>query len=46
MEFNDAKRILNQKNKCPYTDDEIKEIIKFLEVMSDMIFLNLTHLNS
>ncbi len=31
VNFNDAKKILNEKNVHPYSDDEIKEIIKFLE---------------
>jgi hypothetical protein len=45
MNFNDAKRILNQNNESPHTDHEIKEIIKILEVMSDMAYHNLTNLN-
>lgn len=43
MNFNDAKRILNQQNETPYTDQEIKEIINLLEVIADMIYLSLTH---
>lgn len=46
MNFNDAKCILNKKNKSPYTDIEIKEIMSLLEVISDMMCHNLTHLNS
>lgn len=38
-----AKHILNHENEHPYTDDEINEIIKLLEIMSDMIFHNITH---
>jgi hypothetical protein len=41
--FNSAKEILNQQSKQPYTDDEIIEIIKFLEIISEVICHNLTN---
>lgn len=46
MNFNDAKSILNKKNESPYTDQEIKEIIELLKIMSDMISDNLSPLNN
>lgn len=45
MNFNDAKQILNQNYESPYTDKEIKEIIKLLEVVSEMVCHNLKHSN-
>jgi hypothetical protein len=41
--FNSAKEILNQQSKQPYTDDEIIEIINFLEIFSEVICHNLTN---
>lgn len=41
--FISAKEILNQQCKQPYTDDEIIEIIKFLELFSEVICHNLTN---
>lgn len=38
-----AKQILNHKNPTPYSDQEIKEIIKLLESISDVICYNITH---
>jgi hypothetical protein len=32
----DAKKILNENNIHPYSDDEIKEIIKFLESFANI----------
>jgi len=45
MNINDAKRILNKNNESPYTDHEIKEILSFLETISEMVCHNITHLN-
>jgi len=41
--FNSAKEILNHQNKHPYSDNEIMEIIKFLEIFSEVICHNLTN---
>lgn len=41
--FNSAKHLLNQQSKQPYADDEIIEIIKFLELFSEVICHNLTN---
>jgi len=46
MTINDAKGILNKNNERPYPDQEIEEMIKLLEAMSDMICHNLIHLNT
>ena len=40
-----AEQILNHNNQNPYSDQEIKEIIKLLESISEMICYNLTHKN-
>jgi hypothetical protein len=44
MNFNDAKHILNHQNKTPYSDTEIKEIMKILGTLSEMICDNLTQI--
>jgi hypothetical protein len=36
-----AKQILNHNNASPYSNDEIREIVKLLDAMSDMICDNL-----
>ena len=42
MNINEAKTILNKKNKNPYTEQEITEILKILGSFSEIIFENLT----
>ena len=37
MTLNDAKHILNKNKKEKYTEEEVKEIIKLLEVFTDVI---------
>jgi|TARA_B110000879_G_scaffold134460_1_gene175933 hypothetical protein len=37
MNFNDAKTILNHKNKIQYTEQEVKEIIQLLDLFSEII---------
>ena len=44
--WNIAKELLNHKNKHPYSDQEINEIIKFLENISEVICHNLIHKNN
>jgi len=46
VKFNEAKDILNHQNKTPYTDTEIEEIIKFLDIFSELIWNNLTKTNT
>ncbi|MDO5986754.1 hypothetical protein Q4Q39_04970 [Flavivirga amylovorans] len=41
--WNTAKHILNHQNEHPYTDNEIKEIIRLLEDISNVVCHNLTH---
>ncbi|WP_166968039.1 hypothetical protein [Yeosuana marina] len=43
--WNTAKEILNHQNKTPYSDQEIKEIVNFLENISGVICHNLIHKN-
>jgi hypothetical protein len=44
MNFNDAKHILNNQNKTPYSDTEINEIIKILDTLSEIVCDNLTQI--
>lgn len=46
MEFEKAKKILNAKKSIKYTDDEIKEITKLLEVFKAISVNNLVRKNS
>lgn len=41
MNINEAKTILNKKNKNPYTEQEITEILKILGSFSEIICENL-----
>ncbi len=36
-----AKQILNNENEEPLTDTEINEVIKFLNVLSDLVIYNI-----
>ncbi len=41
MEFEKAKKILNEQNELKYSDEEISEIIKLLEVFAKVEINNL-----
>lgn len=45
MEFEKAKKILNEQNELKYSDEEIIEIIKLLEVFTKVEINNLLNKN-
>lgn len=46
MEFEKAKKILNEQNELKYSDEEIIEIIKLLEVFTKVEINNLLNKNA
>ncbi len=46
MEFEKAKKILNEQNELKYSDEEITEIIKLLEVFTKVEINNLLNKNA
>ena len=46
MEFEKAKKILNEQNELKYSDEEIIEIIKLLEVFTKIEINNLLNKNA
>ena len=46
MEFEKAKKILNEQNELRYSDEEITEIIKLLEVFAKVEINNLLNKNA
>lgn len=46
MELEKAKKILNEQNELKYSDEEITEIIKLLEVFTKVEINNLLNKNA
>ena len=46
MEFEKAKKILNEQNELKYSDEEITDIIKLLEVFTKVEINNLLNKNA
>lgn len=41
--YQEAKRLLNDQNSKPYSDQEINQILELLNVFTDIICQNVTH---